>query len=159
MSIWRRLEREVAEASRSWDDASPTRWSERSGEMPDTSLARALRRALPRATTRARPTIYQAASTSRSSSSLGDDRPYVVALQNERDMAEPLTRVKLYKTGGKAPLTDLLPLLEQLGLTVVEEVPTRLQGDAAETRYLHDFGVLGPDGQPLDLDHLRRAGG
>ena len=69
-------------------------------------------------------------------------------------MAEPLTRLKLYKTGGKAPLTDLLPLLEQLGLTVVEEVPTRLQGDVGETRYLHDFGVLGPDGQPLDLDHL-----
>ena len=69
-------------------------------------------------------------------------------------MAEPLTRLKLYKTGGKAPLTDLLPLLEQLGLTVVEEVPTRLQGDVGETRYLHDFGVLGPDGQPLDLDRL-----
>ena len=57
---------------------------------------------------------------------LGPERPYVVALQNERGPAEPLTRVKLYKTGGKAPLTELLPLLEQLGLTVVEEVPTRL---------------------------------
>ena len=51
-------------------------------------------------------------STSPSSSSLSADPPYVVALQNERDMAEPLTRLKLYKTGGKAPLTDLLPLLE-----------------------------------------------
>ena len=75
----------------------------------------------------------------------------MVALQNERGPAEPLTRVKLYKTGGKAPLTELLPLLEQLGLTVIEEVPTRLQGNPDESRYLHDFGVLGPDGKQLDL--------
>ena len=69
-------------------------------------------------------------------------------------MAEPLTRLKLYKTGGKAPLTDLLPLFEQLGLTVVEEVPTRLQDDDDQGRYLHDFGVLGSDGRPLDLARL-----
>jgi glutamate dehydrogenase len=70
-------------------------------------------------------------------------------------MAEPLTRLKLYKTGGKAPLTDLLPLFEQLGLQVVEEVPTRLQGDEGQGgRYLHDFGVVGPGGEPLDLDRL-----
>ncbi|MGH3140474.1 MAG: NAD-glutamate dehydrogenase domain-containing protein, partial [Gaiellales bacterium] len=56
--------------------------------------------------------------------------------------------------GGKAPLTDLLPLLEQLGLTVVEEVPTRLVGTGEDGRYLHDFGVLGPAGKQLDLERM-----
>ena len=78
----------------------------------------------------------------------------MVALQNEQGTVEPLTRLKLYKTGGKAPLTDLLPLLEQLGLTVVEEVPTRLVGTGEDGRYLHDFGVLGPAGKQLDLERM-----
>ena len=78
----------------------------------------------------------------------------MVALQNEQSTAEPLTRLKLYKTGGKAPLSDLLPVLEALGLTVVEEVPTRLQEHEGAGRYLHDFGVLDSSGWPLDLDRV-----
>ena len=37
---------------------------------------------------------------------------------------------------------------------VVEEVPTRLQEHQGEGRYLHDFGVYGPDGSQLDLETL-----
>ncbi|MEO9175647.1 MAG: NAD-glutamate dehydrogenase domain-containing protein, partial [Gaiellales bacterium] len=45
---------------------------------------------------------------------------------------------------------------EGLGLTVVEEVPTRLEGAPDDGAYLHDFGVL-VDGQQLDLERLRAA--
>ena len=136
---------------------SPMRWPRRSASMRGHELARRYAALFPE--------YYKSAADDRrgpvrrasSSSGSAPDRPYVVALQNERGPAEPLTRVKLYKTGGKAPLTELLPLLEQLGLTVVEEVPTRLQGDPAESRYLHDFGVLGPDGEPARPGRLRRS--
>ena len=145
------LQGEVAAAARSWDDALSDALAETVGEMRGHELARRYAALFPE--------YYKSASdvdTARFDVEqfelLGPERPYVVALQNEQGTAEPLTRLKLYKTGGKAPLTELLPLLEQLGLTVVEEVPTRLQGDPAESRYLHDFGVLGPDGRQLDLD-------
>ena len=45
-------------------------------------------------------------------------------------------------------------MLEDLGLRIVEEVPTRLQEHEGEGRYLHDFGVYGPDGSQLDLETL-----
>ena len=61
-----------------------------------------------------------------------------------------MTRVGIYKTGGKIRLSDLTPILRALGLTVVEEVPTRLQGGDGET-FLHDFGVLDESDRPLDL--------
>ncbi|HEX5556640.1 MAG TPA: NAD-glutamate dehydrogenase [Gaiellales bacterium] len=146
------IQREVAAAARSWDDALSDALAGAVGEMHGHELARRYAALF--------PDYYKSASGIEAArldvqqfERIGDDRPYVVALQNETGATEPLlTRVKLYKTGGKAPLTELLPLLEQLGLTVVEEVPTRLQGDTAETRYLHDFGVLGPDGRQLDLD-------
>ncbi len=145
------LQREVAAAARSWDDALSDALAESVGEMRGHELARRYAALFPEYYKSA-ALVDVARFDVEQFERLGDERPYVVALQNEQGPAEPLTRVKLYKTGGKAPLTELLPLLEQLGLTVVEEVPTRLQGDTAETRYLHDFGVLGPDGLKLDLD-------
>jgi len=75
---------------------------------------------------------------------------FVVGLVNESVGSETLTRVRLYKVGGKIRLSDFVPTLEALGLRVVEEVPTHLVGDADE-RFLHDFGVLGSDGRPLDV--------
>src|SRR5262249_47093857 len=60
------------------------------------------------------------------------------------------TRIALYKRGPKLELGGALPMLEDLGLQVIEEISTRLV-DADET-WVQEFRVLGPDGAPLDLD-------
>jgi glutamate dehydrogenase len=73
-----------------------------------------------------------------------------VGLQNERSQEEILTRLGIYRLDGKIRLSDIMPTLEDLGLEVIEEVPTQLLGGDGWT-YLHDFGVLGPTGRPLDL--------
>ena len=80
---------------------------------------------------------------------------FAVGLQNElaahtQAGARPLTRVAVATHGGKIPLGELLPILEALGLTVMEEVPTRLDG-GDDGAYLHDFGVLVDDAQ-LDCE-------
>src|SRR5829696_6471216 len=76
----------------------------------------------------------------------GEGLPFLVGLQNEAER----TRVAIYKPGGKVELGEAMPTLEDLGLRVVEEVPTRLLGGDGET-WVQDFGVLGPGGGPLDL--------
>ncbi len=78
------------------------------------------------------------------------DEGFVVGLGNE-SAGERLTRVKLYKTGGKVDLSAFMPILEALGLRVVEEVPTGLLGDGKA--YIHDFGVLDARGAVIDLEH------
>ena len=66
--------------------------------------------------------------------------------------------MKLYKTGGKVDLSAFMPILEALGLRVVEEVPTGLLGEGRV--YIHDFGVLDSRGAVLDLEHsAARDGG
>jgi glutamate dehydrogenase len=79
-----------------------------------------------------------------------NDEGFVVGLGNE-STGERLTRVKLYKTGGKVDLSAFMPILEALGLRVVEEVPTGLLGDGKI--YIHDFGVLDSRGAVLDLEN------
>ena len=82
---------------------------------------------------------------------LSDERLVVVGVQNEPESSEQLTRVAIYRLEGKRPLSDLMPILEDLGFYVVEEVPVRLMG-GNQTTFIHDFGVLGSDRRPLDLD-------
>jgi glutamate dehydrogenase len=74
---------------------------------------------------------------------------FLVGLGNEAG-GERLTRVKLYKTGGKVDLSAFMPILEALGLRAVEEIPTGLHGEGKY--YIHDFGVLDARGAVLDLD-------
>jgi glutamate dehydrogenase len=89
------------------------------------------------------------------------DRPALVGIQNEteREQIDRLTRITLYRKEGKRPLNELMPALVDLGLEVVEEVPTRLSGGG--DFFIHDFGVLGPGHLLVDIDdtaeRLRRA--
>lgn len=89
-------------------------------------------------------------------SGLEDD--VIVSLQNERREAnprgvlDPLTRITVYRSTGKLNLSEMMPHIENLGLTVVEEVPTRLKDEAGT--FIHDFGVLTIDGEELDIDSV-----
>ena len=80
-------------------------------------------------------------------------RPFLVALHNEHRHGGELTRVGLYRLGGKVELSKVMPILEDLGLRVIEERPTRLEGGSVDT-WLQDFGVLGPTDLPLCLDEV-----
>jgi glutamate dehydrogenase len=74
---------------------------------------------------------------------------FVVGIGNE-SAGERLTRVRLSKTGGKVDLSAFMPLLESLGLRVVEEVPVHVSGEGRV--FIHDFGVLDGRGAVLDLE-------
>jgi glutamate dehydrogenase len=73
---------------------------------------------------------------------------YLVGIGNETK-GERLTRVKLYKTGGKVDLSAFMPILEAMGLRAVEEIPTQILGEGKT--YIHDFGVLDSRGAVLNL--------
>ncbi|TMK90382.1 MAG: NAD-glutamate dehydrogenase [Actinobacteria bacterium] len=79
---------------------------------------------------------------------------FVVGIGNESS-GERLTRVRLYKTGGKVDLSAFMPLLESLGLRVVEEIPVHLEGEGRV--FVHDFGVLDARGAVLDLEGAAEA--
>jgi glutamate dehydrogenase len=75
----------------------------------------------------------------------------VVGLLGERSDGEGLTRLAVYRADGKLELSVIMPILEALGLRVVEELPTRLKSGTREM-FIHDFGVCDGEGLMLDLD-------
>src|SRR5690606_9461889 len=61
-------------------------------------------------------------------------------------------RLKIYRVGEPVPLSDVLPMLENMGLRVVGEVPYALAPDELGRRvWIHDFAMTTPDRRPVDL--------
>ncbi len=54
-------------------------------------------------------------------------------------------RLKVYSDGGAMPLSDIVPVLENFGFVVLEEMPTAIGGEV--NAYIHDFRLGLPTGQ------------
>lgn len=70
----------------------------------------------------------------------------------EGDQADQL-RLKIYRKEHIIPLSDCLPMLENLGLKVIEEFPYNLLGD--QNGWIHDFLLKNPRGEALDFESLK----
>jgi glutamate dehydrogenase len=50
-------------------------------------------------------------------------------------------RLKIYHSGDPLPLSDVMPMLENMGLKVIEEIPFEVVPVGAGTVWIHDFGM------------------
>jgi glutamate dehydrogenase len=144
------LEAEVERLARTWDDDLADALAARLGERGGRALAATY---APRF-----PDYYKTSDTDWAlavddvlslEELVSSPDGFVVGIGNE-SAGERLTRVRLYKTGGKVDLSAFMPLLESLGLRVVEEIPVHLEGEGRV--FIHDFGVLDARGAVLDLE-------
>ncbi len=139
------LEREVVQLARTWDDALQDALAERYGAARGRLLWSIWGTFLPE-----HYKGYTAPTTAATDiallEQLIEEGPFLVSLQPLKGH----TRVALYVRGPKVELGEALPMLEDLGLRVIEEISTRLLGD--HEAWVQEFRVLGPDGAPLDLD-------
>ncbi|MFN3470020.1 MAG: glutamate dehydrogenase, partial [Novosphingobium sp.] len=76
------------------------------------------------------------------------------AARLHRHAGEEALRLKLYQREGAIVLSDAVPVLENFGFRVLEEVPTPLAG--GRLGYIHDFIVAHPAGSTVD-ELLARA--
>ncbi|MEJ7891075.1 MAG: NAD-glutamate dehydrogenase domain-containing protein [Solirubrobacteraceae bacterium] len=145
------LETEVARLSRSWDDAVERVLRERHDGARARELATDWSGRLPDFYKAATDPALAAGDIERLEDLDRDRRDLVVGLQHAEGRSGARTRLALYKRGDKVPLTEILPILEMLGLQVHDERPARLAGSDGSQMFVQNFGVRGPDGEPLDL--------
>ncbi|MBA3668007.1 MAG: NAD-glutamate dehydrogenase [Sphingomonas sp.] len=67
---------------------------------------------------------------------LHDDRQRDARFYRDTDGQNARLRLKIYRRGGLIPLSDAVPVLENFGFRVLEEVPTELDG--ASRGHIHD---------------------
>lgn len=150
-----RLERQVVEMARTWDDAVAAELRRRTSRARAERLAARYRGAF--------DDVYQAATDP------ADAVADIEALEAVRAGPEPVTlrlvatgdartpvRARLVKGGEEVELSAFVPILESLGFAVVEQVPHRLTVEGAPLQ-LHDFGVRTEGERHVDVeaDHER----
>src|SRR6266508_2219778 len=146
------LEGEVGEIARTWDDRLLDLLIHQHGEARARTLFERWADRFP---------DYYKASTDGAIASLDvarfdelerSEEGFLIGLASQTEEGQTLTHVRLYKVDGKVELSDFVPILESLGLRVIEEWPTTLLGEDGDERFLHDFGVLDARHRPIDVE-------
>ena len=78
-----------------------------------------------------------------------------MSLYRPLEAGEGQLRFKLFRQGrSPVPLSDALPMLENMGLRVEDERPSRIERTGAPLVWLHDFGMLHGEGPEFDPDRI-----
>jgi glutamate dehydrogenase len=135
------IEAEVAHATRRWEDDLKNALIESLGEERAAVEMRSHDGAFPvayRDAVSARTAVRDIAFMDR----LGAATPFAVSLYRPVEGDERDLRLRVYRLSEPAPLSSSLPVLENMGLTVLDEVSYAINRKAAEPVYIHDFGMV-----------------
>lgn len=134
-----RLEQQLAEAVQTWDD----RVLAQAAERPE--LAEALRPYLSLVPAAYKEDFGPAAAVEDLArlDALGDDPEMMLCTPTRATPKEH--RFKLFLAGEKVTLTALLPVLQQMGVEVIEERPYRITRPDGQRCWIYDFGLLFDD--------------
>ncbi len=149
------IERELAEAARTWNDRLKDALVERHGEVDGLSLARRLAGAFPIAYRE----NFDGAAAARDlalAQAIQGGVPLGIDLYRRAEQGQHQMGLKLARAHQPIPLSDILPPLEAMGLRVMTETPYRLSlPDGAV--WLHDFTLQTADGRAVDVE-VERSG-
>ncbi len=146
------LEAKIRDAVRTWDDALHEILREKYGEQEGARLFERCRTAFDagyRDAFSAEEALTDYAAIEAMQGPLS-----VRAYRLDGDDAHHL-RLKLYHRGGPVVLSDVLPVLERLGLRVIKEATFPLEDAQAGPLVIHDFAMLEPMGRALPLEALK----
>ena len=147
-----RIEADIAQIVRNWHDELRDLLVQRHGEDKGGRLAARYGKALPAGYIEA-ATPYVAASDVETAASLRSADDLRLALYRPRKPgSEGRIGLKLFRFGSYLPLSDVLPMMENMGLRVLSEHPYELALGGGNI-YMQDFEATGP--ADVDLDAVR----
>jgi glutamate dehydrogenase len=140
------LERRLILEARTWRDRVGGTLVHRHGPERGRMLAARWLKRLPESYRAAVEPLTAAEDVERFEALANGRTDFLVGLQDERRSGPAQyrrTRVAFYRRGPKIELSQATPMLEHLGLRVIEEIPARLHGD--DELWIQAFGVLNAD--------------
>ncbi|MFC0710323.1 NAD-glutamate dehydrogenase [Azorhizophilus paspali] len=148
-----RLEQEMIRACRSWRDDYAGLIVESFGEAAGTGLLADFPQGFP-AGYRERFAPHSAVVDMQHLLSLGEERPLVMSFYQPLHQDDRQLHGKIYHLDSPLPLSDVLPILENLGLRVLGEFPFQLRHRDGREFWIHDFSFSLTGGAEVDLQQL-----
>ena len=140
----RLVEAQLVASARRWEDDLKEALIEAFGEGRGNSLYKAFGNAFP-AGYREDFAARAAVPDIEMMDGLSAAAPLAMSLYRPLEVPPGVMRFKLFHLGGPVPLSYSLPMLEHMGLEVIDERPHRIVPEGREPIWMHDLGMLAPN--------------
>jgi glutamate dehydrogenase len=147
----RALESKLAAAARRWDDGLKEALIHALGDARGNALFRVFGSAFP-AGYRDEFAARQAVPDIETMDRLTAASPLGMSLSRPLEAQPGTLRFKLFRRGAPVALSDSLPMLEHMGVKVLNERPHRIAAAGREPVFLHDLDLQLPAAADADLD-------
>ncbi|MBV8899673.1 MAG: NAD-glutamate dehydrogenase, partial [Verrucomicrobia bacterium] len=150
----REIERQIAKVARRWEDELHDALIARLGEERGIQLYRRFGNAFP-AGYREDRSVEEAVTDAAIMDTLGaEDKLAMNLYAGDEAGATPL-RLKLFHSGEPVPLSLSLPMLERMGVKVLDELYYKVEPEGIPPIYVHDFGMSHPEGIPFGVTQVK----
>ncbi|MFI6320345.1 NAD-glutamate dehydrogenase [Nonomuraea sp. NPDC050556] len=152
------LESRLAAVTRSWEDDLATAIAEMTSEDEAPALTRQYQNAFPEGYKADFPPKMAVVDLKRLESLVGKDE-IGINLYEPYDATEGERRLKIYKHGSAVSLSKMLPLIQRLGVEVVDERPYEIDRDndpATKDAWIYDFGLRYTPSADVDRNGFKK---
>lgn len=150
------IEEQLAQTTRAWADDLSLTLLEQFGEAQGNALAQTYGEAFS-AAYREDTGPRTAAQDIARLETLSEQQPLTLSLYRPLEAPEDLVRLKLYHIGEPIALSEVLPVLERMGMRVIDERPYGIHRHHGAMAWIHDFGLSHPTAVALDSGTLRNT--
>ncbi len=148
------MENELAEAARSWEDNLEDALRVQYGEARGGRLTRQYGEAFPSGYKD--ETLPQTAVLDvKHLESLSEEKNLSMLLYRPQEDSEGLLKFKLFHRDQPTPLSEVLPMLENMGLQVLGETPYKVELKDRAVRWIMDFSMMHSSGKDLILSEIK----
>ena len=145
------VEAKLADATHAWSDDLSAALVDECGEERGIRLFRRYREAFPAAYREDFP-ARSAVSDMERLERLNAEDDLDMSLYQPVEAAGGVLRLKLYRTGVSISLSDVLPMLQHMGVTVLDMRPYDIERDGKPPAWIYDFGLQYEGELPHGLD-------
>ena len=152
-----KLEEDLVQASRSWSDLLEEALVAEYGEQRGIRRLRRFERAFPPSYQRHYDSVTAVFDIDRIEEAI-EHNDLAMNLYRPEGGPPELLHFKIYILDKPVPLSDILPMLENMGLKVIGEVPYDIDVmDRKEPVWMHDFDMIAEGQAAIDLEPVRDA--
>jgi len=150
------IEEKLSEIARSWSDRITIALTEAKGEEAAVALGKSYADAFPSGYTETFSPA-QALADIEMLERVAATNDIQVSLYRPEGADDNSVRFKMFHAGARVALSEVLPMLEHLGLKVLDEVPYEVRPSGGDTDMImiHDFGMVPEGGGDLDVDAIK----
>ncbi|MFN4283700.1 MAG: NAD-glutamate dehydrogenase [Alphaproteobacteria bacterium] len=151
----REIEAKLARAMRAWRDDLRAALVAAHGEDAGLDLLKRYGDAFPSAYRETVPANHAVADIAKIEASRAGG-PLGLNLYRPLGAPDDSVRFKIYNASDAVPLSDVLPMLENMGFRVIDEQPYRIELTSDhDSVWIHDFGMETRAGAAVDLDGVK----